>query len=192
MELLNLCSVLFLKLSIFVLQVLESLHLLLDLKALVLVLLLQTFIDLVHVVNRVFFFPEIFFDLSLIFSFLLELLQFFLELFCLFDGRFFFLLTGKHFFFHLLELFYQVFLVLFVESLLFLPFFNGFQQSILFFFKHILLLVNFSFLFLKLLLHAFCLYPQLFFHIFRILLLYVVFNDLAPFTNCIVLGHLLS
>lgn len=102
LELFDLSSVLFLKLTIFTLQVLESFHLLLDLKAFVFILLLQTLVDLVHVVNRIFLLLQILFDLTLILSFLFKFKQFLLELFCLFDRSFLLLLTCQHFLLHLL------------------------------------------------------------------------------------------
>lgn len=164
-------SVHLLQLLVLVLQVLESLELLLDVEGLVLVLFLQGLVHFVGVVHDVLLGLKVFLYLSLFLPPLLELLELTLEVFCLLQGGFLLLVAMEYLLLHLLELFEQSLLVLFVKVLLLLFLLDLLQDPVLLLLNHVLFLVDLCLLLLELLLYRLLITPQLLLKLLHVLLL---------------------
>ena len=138
-------------------------------KRLVFVLLLKRLVHLVSIVHNVLFLLQVFFNFSLIFSLLLQLLKFALQLVSFLKGCLFLLISMKHLFLHFLELLDQSLLVLFVQLLFFFFLFDIFEDFVLLFLKHGFVLVNLSLFLLEFLFNDFLFIPKIFLQTLNIL-----------------------
>ena len=94
LKILNFSCILLLKFTILIFQIFKTFYLLFNLKALVLIFFLQTFINLVHFINRIFFFLKVFLNFPLNLSLLLNLFHFSFQFVSLLDSSFFFLFAS--------------------------------------------------------------------------------------------------